>query len=80
MNNVLSYASKRIPFAAQHASKNASVDDQGDPFADEYKFARAQYQPTCYGNFGTALFKATGYQAGNGGIRARADCAHQMYK
>jgi hypothetical protein len=74
MNNVLSYASKRIPFAAQHASKNASVDEQGDPLADDYKFS--QYQPTCYGNFGTAFFK--GSQAINGGVRARADCAHQM--
>ena len=71
----LPFGSKRVPFAVQVPSKNISVDEKSD-----FNNMHTYYQPTCYGNFGTAFFKEINYGPVNGGMRARADCTHQMYK
>lgn len=68
------YASKRIPFAIQGHIKNPNVEDC---FAGDFNEVQTYYQPTCYGNFGTAFFKEPSYVA-NGGLRVRANCTHQM--
>lgn len=65
--------SKRVPFAVHLPSKNVNNDDQGD-FGNIHTY----YQPTCYGNFGTAFFKELNYGPVNDGVRTRTDCTHQM--
>jgi len=69
------YASKRLPFAIQNSHKNPNVEgDMGMNLSEVHTY----YQPTCYGNFGNAFFKDSSHPT-NGGVRARANCTHQMY-
>lgn len=68
------YASKRVPFTIQGHIKNPNVEDG---FAGDFNGVHTQYQPTCYGNFGTAFFKEPPHGT-NGGPRVRANCTHQM--
>eukprot|EP00826_Nyctotherus_ovalis_P012144 TRINITY_DN1317_c0_g2_i12.p1 TRINITY_DN1317_c0_g2~~TRINITY_DN1317_c0_g2_i12.p1 ORF type:complete len:258 (+),score=38.05 TRINITY_DN1317_c0_g2_i12:188-961(+) len=67
------YSFKRIPFPIQSLPKCTNVEEGARGDFDE---VQTYYQPTCYGNFGTAFFKDSSYIPN----RARANCTHQMLK
>ena len=73
------YSSKLISGIIQPPQKANGEDLFYTPFNEKFKVIQGFNQANCYGNYGTSLYKDSGFVRNNGGAQIRGDCTHQMY-